>query len=81
MNMIYTTTPKPLLKKGKAPSPTLCIGTSWVILKTFDFVVANPPFSSKNWTDGFDPSTISLADLNQTKYHQQRMATTLFFCI
>lgn len=24
-------------------------------LKTFDFVVANPPFSSKNWTDGFDP--------------------------
>jgi type I restriction enzyme M protein len=25
-------------------------------LKTFDFVVANPPFSSKNWTDGFDPA-------------------------
>jgi type I restriction enzyme M protein len=25
-------------------------------LKTFDFVVANPPFSSKNWTDGFEPS-------------------------
>ncbi len=24
-------------------------------LKTFDFVVANPPFSSKNWTTGFDP--------------------------
>jgi len=24
-------------------------------LKTFDFVVANPPFSSKTWTTGFDP--------------------------
>lgn len=24
-------------------------------LKTFDYVVANPPFSSKNWTTGFDP--------------------------
>jgi len=25
-------------------------------LKTFDFVVANPPFSSKAWTNGFDPA-------------------------
>lgn len=24
-------------------------------LKTFDFVVANPPFSTKSWTNGFDP--------------------------
>lgn len=24
-------------------------------LKTFDFVVANPPFSSKNWATGFNP--------------------------
>jgi type I restriction enzyme M protein len=24
-------------------------------LKTFDFVVANPPFSSTNWATGFDP--------------------------
>jgi type I restriction enzyme M protein len=24
-------------------------------LKTFDFVVANPPFSSKNWSHGFHP--------------------------
>ncbi|HET8932006.1 MAG TPA: class I SAM-dependent DNA methyltransferase [Polyangiales bacterium] len=24
-------------------------------LKTFDFVVANPPFSSKAWSNGFDP--------------------------
>src|SRR5438874_8197530 len=25
-------------------------------LKTFDFVVANPPFSTKAWTNGFDPT-------------------------
>lgn len=25
-------------------------------LKTFDFIVANPPFSSKNWSNGFNPS-------------------------
>lgn len=25
-------------------------------LKTFDYVVANPPFSQKNWMDGFVPS-------------------------
>jgi type I restriction enzyme M protein len=25
-------------------------------LKTFDFVVANPPFSSKAWSNGFDPA-------------------------
>jgi len=25
-------------------------------LKTFDFVVANPPFSSKAWTSGFNPA-------------------------
>ena len=25
-------------------------------LETFDFIVANPPFSSKNWMDGFDPA-------------------------
>jgi len=25
-------------------------------LKTFDFVVANPPFSSKAWSSGFDPA-------------------------
>jgi type I restriction enzyme M protein len=25
-------------------------------LKTFDFVVSNPPFSTKAWTNGFDPA-------------------------
>jgi len=25
-------------------------------LKTFDFMIANPPFSNKNWTSGLDPA-------------------------
>lgn len=29
-------------------------------LKTFDFAVANPPFSSKNWTNGLDPANDEL---------------------
>ena len=30
-------------------------------LKTFDFVVANPPFSTKAWSNGLDPATMSTA--------------------
>jgi len=29
-------------------------------LKTFDFIVANPPFSNKNWTSGLDPANDQL---------------------
>ena len=29
-------------------------------LKTFDFVVANPPFSTKAWSNGFDPANDAL---------------------
>jgi type I restriction-modification system DNA methylase subunit len=25
-------------------------------IKTFDYVVANPPFSTKEWSNGFDPA-------------------------
>jgi type I restriction enzyme M protein len=32
------------------------LGDNGIDLKSFDFIVANPPFSSKNWTQGFNPS-------------------------
>jgi type I restriction enzyme M protein len=41
----YSTTSNPAFKDEADSSK----------LKTFDFVVANPPFSSKNWSNGFDP--------------------------
>ncbi|MEL6592472.1 MAG: N-6 DNA methylase, partial [Bacteroidota bacterium] len=41
------------IKKGNTlASPLHLDGES---LKRFDFVVANPPFSLKSWTNGFDP--------------------------
>ena len=42
------------IRKGKST-----LAAPWLdekgSLKLFDYVVANPPFSSKNWKDGFDP--------------------------
>ena len=45
------------------PSAVICMGNTLSDphfresgkLKTFDFVVANPPFSAKSWTNGVDP--------------------------
>ena len=41
----YSTLSNPAFKSEKDSSK----------LKTFDFVVANPPFSTKTWSNGFDP--------------------------
>ena len=41
----YSTLSNPAFKDARDPSK----------LKTFDFVVANPPFSTKTWSNGFDP--------------------------
>ena len=57
MNMILHNNPEAEIKKGQSTlSNPLFEDKETGGLKTFDFVVANPPFSSKNWTDGFDPS-------------------------
>ncbi len=56
MNMWLHNNPLAEIKKGQSTlsSPLhLCPDGS---LKTFDYVVANPPFSYKAWTTGFDPS-------------------------
>lgn len=53
MNMILHGHPTADLWRGNtlaAPHFTTKSG-----LKSFDFVVANPPFSAKSWTSGFDP--------------------------
>jgi type I restriction enzyme M protein len=41
----YSTISSPAFKDERDPSK----------LKTFDFVVANPPFSTKSWSNGVDP--------------------------
>ena len=54
MNMILHNTPTALIVQGNTlADPKFKDGDN---LKTFDRVVANPPFSDKRWSTGLDPS-------------------------
>ncbi len=60
MNMILHNNPGADIKGGSSTlSDPDTFKTENGMLKTFDYVVANPPFSLKNWTDGFsiDPKS------------------------
>ncbi|NOJ92356.1 type I restriction-modification system subunit M [Corallococcus coralloides] len=53
MNMILHSSPTALIMQGNTlADPKFKDGDS---LKTFDYVVANPPFSDKRWSTGFNP--------------------------
>lgn len=53
MNMILHNNPTALIESGNSlTSPKFKAGDT---LKTFDYVVANPPFSDKRWSTGLDP--------------------------
>ncbi|MGO9017171.1 MAG: type I restriction-modification system subunit M [Syntrophobacteraceae bacterium] len=53
MNMILHDNPTALILQGNTlTDPKFKEGDS---LKTFDYVVANPPFSDKRWSTGIDP--------------------------
>jgi type I restriction enzyme M protein len=53
MNMILHNNPTALIMQGNTlTDPKFKDGDN---LKTFDFVVANPPFSDKRWSTGLDP--------------------------
>jgi type I restriction enzyme M protein len=53
MNMILHNNPTALIVQGNTLSdPKFKAGDT---LKTFDYVVANPPFSDKRWSTGIDP--------------------------
>jgi type I restriction enzyme M protein len=59
MNMILHNNPTALIHQGNTlADPKFKDGDT---LKTFDYVVANPPFSDKRWSTGLDP----LNDLHQ----------------
>jgi type I restriction enzyme M protein len=54
MNMILHNNPTALIEQGNTLSvPKFKDGGA---LKTFDYVVANPPFSDKRWSTGIDPA-------------------------
>jgi len=53
MNMILHDNPTALIMQGNTlTDPKFMDGDT---LKTFDYVVANPPFSDKRWSTGLDP--------------------------
>lgn len=53
MNMILHNNPTALIMQGNSfTDPKFKDGDT---LKTFDYVVANPPFSDKRWSTGLDP--------------------------
>jgi type I restriction enzyme M protein len=53
MNMILHNNPTALIMQGNTlTNPRFKDGEA---LKTFDYVVANPPFSDKRWSTGLDP--------------------------
>src|SRR5438477_11698661 len=53
MNMILHDNPSALVVQGNTlADPKFKDGAA---LKTFDYVVANPPFSDKRWSNGLDP--------------------------
>ena len=53
MNMILHNNPEALIVQGNTlTDPKFKDGET---LKTFDYVVANPPFSDKRWSTGLDP--------------------------
>ncbi len=56
MNMILHGNETAEIVKGQSTLSNPLFKNQHDNLKTFDFVVANPPFSSKNWMNGFDPA-------------------------
>ena len=58
MNMILHNNPTALIEQGNTLSnPKFTDGQGDVRrLRSFDFVVANPPFSDKRWSNGLDPA-------------------------
>ncbi|MEQ1546298.1 type I restriction-modification system subunit M [Methyloglobulus sp.] len=54
MNMILHDNPTALIRQGNTLANPLFTSDNGQI-KTFDYVVANPPFSDKRWSTGIDP--------------------------
>lgn len=60
MNMILHDNPTAEIKQGNTLSNPLFLGDGQ--LKTFDFAVANPPFSYKSWSNGFAVQDGTISD-------------------
>lgn len=57
MNMILHNNPTALIKGGHSTLANPLFTSEDGQLKTFDYIVANPPFSDKRWSTGLDPQS------------------------
>jgi type I restriction enzyme M protein len=64
MNMILHNNPTAEIKKGQSTLSNPLFLDANGRLKTFDFVVANPPFSYKAWTNGFAVLKGTITDIH-----------------
>jgi type I restriction enzyme M protein len=55
MNMILHNSPLAQIHRGQSTLSNPLFHDDKGFMETFDYVVANPPFSLANWTQGFDP--------------------------
>jgi len=80
MNMILHNYSTALIESGNTvANPKFKVGDT---LKTFDYVVANPPFSDKRWSTGIDPLHATLTSAsNPSARRLPSRVTTLTSCI
>lgn len=64
MNMILHNYPTAVIKQGNTLSNPLFLDEKGR-LKTFDFAVANPPFSYKAWSNGFAVTHGTISDIHE----------------
>ena len=64
MNMILHNNPTAEIKKGQSTLSNPLFLDERGRLKTFDFVVANPPFSYKAWSNGFAVQDGTISDIH-----------------
>lgn len=55
MNFILHNSPTAEVRKGQSTLSNPLFFDDKGLMQSFDYVVANPPFSLANWTQGFDP--------------------------
>ncbi len=84
MNMILHHSATADIAKGGSSTLSNPLFIKNGMLQTFDYVVANPPFSLKNWTDGLsiDPKSKSLTIVSivlKTARPLKKMAILLFY--
>lgn len=80
MNMILHNNPTAEIKQGNTLANPLYFDEHGG-LKTFDYVVANPPFSDKSWGNGVDPESDPYDRFKEFGVPPAKMVIMLFYCI